>query len=139
MCKEEFLKPYILTFGYGNRSNHQLFSSYLEEFQVAYVIDIRKSPKAWNRKWYREELEKLCVSKGITYWSETVLGNLSGTSKWISPNPEEANQVLRQIAKQTKFQTILLLCAEKDYQKCHRLEVANLLKELTNLPVKHLE
>ena len=46
----------ILTFGYGNRKNYDLFLDYLQNFDVEYVVDVRMSPRAWSRRWYGEPI-----------------------------------------------------------------------------------
>jgi len=135
---EKLKNKYILTFGYGNRKGYEELTTYLDEFDVTSVIDVRLSPRAWSRKWYGEQIEKLCISKGIKYVSQTALGNTSGNHKWLPPNQEEANQGLQEVAQIAISGTILLMCAEKDWQRCHRTEVAKELEKLTNIPVKHL-
>ncbi|HLO87728.1 MAG TPA: DUF488 domain-containing protein [Nostocaceae cyanobacterium] len=129
---------YILTFGYGNRKDYEEFIEYLEKFQVAYVVDVRFRPRAWSRKWYGEQIEKLCASKGIQYTSQSYLGNTSGNANWIPPNQEEAEKSLAEVAEMANSGTVLLLCAEKESHRCHRMEVAKQLEKLVQLPVKHL-
>lgn len=130
---------FILTFGYGNRSNYDTLLSYIKEFKIDFLIDVREKPRAWSRKWYGDQIEKFCDEQGIEYLSETTLGNVSGTSHWVSPDPEKADQVLQDIAQKTKSKTVLLLCAEMDYHRCHRVEVAEELKKLTHQPIKYLK
>ncbi|ACB53137.1 hypothetical protein cce_3789 [Crocosphaera subtropica ATCC 51142] len=132
-------QSFILTFGYGNRSNYDTLLNYIKEFKIDFLIDVREKPRAWSRKWYGDQIEKFCHEQGIEYLSETTLGNVSGTSHWVSPDPEKADQVLQDIAQKAKSKTILLLCAEMDYHRCHRVEVAEELKKLTHQPIKHLK
>lgn len=130
---------YILTFGYGNRKNYDVFLDYLQGFQVKFVIDVRERPRAWTRKWYGEQIKDFCNSNNIQYISKTALGNTSGKENWIPPNQEEAETALIEIAELAKMGNILLLCAEMDSRRCHRVEVANRLGTLLSTPVKHLE
>lgn len=132
-------QPLILTFGYGNRRNYDELLAYIQEFNIDLLIDVREKPRAWSRKWYGDQIEKFCHEQAIEYLSETTLGNISGTSHWISPNPEKANQVLQDIAQRASSKTVLLLCAEMDYHKCHRVEVAEKLKQFMEQPIKHLK
>lgn len=132
-------KNTILTFGYGNRKDYNLFLEYLNKFNVAYVIDIRLSPRAWSRKWYGDAIEKLCISKNISYVSRKPLGNTSGNSHWIPPSQAEAEQTLSEVAEMLEVGSVLLLCAEMDSSRCHRVEVASKLQVLTNKAVKHLK
>ena len=128
----------ILTFGYGNRKDYSTFLSYLEEFNIYCVVDVRSSPRAWSRKWYGDAIEKLCVLNGIQYTSRTALGNVSGCSRWIPPVQEEADRTLGEISNILKDGSVLLLCAEMDSSRCHRVEVAQKLQDLTSVPVQHL-
>lgn len=129
----------ILTFGYGNRKDYDAFLNYLREFNVNYVIDIRLSPRAWSRKWYGDALEKLCASSNIQYISRASLGNLSGCSHWVPPEHKKAEKALSEVAEMLEAGNVLLLCAEMDYSKCHRVEVASKLQDLTNALVRHLK
>ncbi len=136
--KELSENVFIFTFGYGNRSNYDIFLGYLKDYHVSCVIDVREKPRAWSRKWYGEQIEKLCIEQGIEYISSTYLGNLSGTKEWVSPDPKKAEEVLQNIALKHQTKSVLLLCAEMDYKRCHRTEVANHLKELTHQNIHHL-
>ncbi|MEM1366676.1 MAG: DUF488 domain-containing protein [Cyanobacteria bacterium P01_H01_bin.15] len=129
----------ILTFGYGNRKDYEAFLDYLKEFDVTCVIDVRLSPRAWSRKWYRDALEKLCASRNIQYISKVSLGNLSGCNHWVPPENKEAEQALSEVAEILETGNILLLCAEMDSSRCHRVEVASRLQDLTSASVKHLK
>jgi uncharacterized protein (DUF488 family) len=139
ICQSESSKTYILTFGYGNRKTYDEFLKYLELFNVKFVVDVRSSPRAWTRKWYGSEIEKLCQSKHINYISKTSLGNTSGNNNWIPPSESEAQLALLEISLITQSQTTLLLCAELKPSQCHRVMVAQKLHELTNITVQHLE
>lgn len=132
-------QPLILTFGYGNRPNYDTLLDYIKQFNVSILIDVREKPRAWSRKWYGDQIHKFCNEQGIDYISDTSLGNVSGTNRWISPNPDKANEVLQDIAKKTQSKTVLLLCAEMDYRRCHRVEVAEQLQQLIDQPIQHLK
>lgn len=132
-------ETFVLTFGYGNRKDYDLFLDYLEKFNIAYVIDVRLSPRAWSRKWYGDAIEKLCISKNICYMPRKTLGNTSGNSHWIPPSQEEAEQTLSEVADMLESGSVLLLCAEMDSSRCHRVEVASRLQKLTNVSVQHLK
>lgn len=132
-------KKLILTFGYGNRKDYSAFLNYLQEFKVACVIDVRLSPRAWSRKWYGDAIEKLCASRNIQYISKASLGNLSGCNHWIPPENSEAEQTLSEVAEILETGNVLLLCAEMDSSRCHRVEVASKLKDLASASVKHLK
>src|SRR6478672_3601709 len=123
---------YILTFGYGNRTNYDAFLEYIKEFKVTCIIDVRLSPRAWSRKWYGSQLEKVCNANDIKYISMPSLGNTSGTNKWTPPDVEEADRALLEVSNIAKLGTVLLLCGEMDSRRCHRVDVANQLHKLTH-------
>lgn len=129
---------HILTFGYGNRQNYDEFLQYLQEMKVDIVIDVRINPRAWSRKWYKEQIENFCSSKNITYISQTALGNTSGKETWIPPNQDAADAALKEVAEIAQSKTILLLCAEMNPDRCHRQAIANCLGKLSGNPVQHL-
>lgn len=137
--KEPLKTTFILTFGYGNRANYDDLLRYTKEFNVDLLVDVRERPRAWSRKWYGKQIQEFCEQQGIEYLSETTLGNISGTSNWISPNPDKVNQVLRDIAQKAESKTVLLLCAEMDHHKCHRVDIAKKLHKLLPQPIKHLK
>lgn len=130
---------YILTFGYGNRKNYDVFLDYLQGFDIRCVVDVRINPRAWSRKWYKEQIQNICISQGVKYISKTSLGNTSGNENWIPPNQEEAEVALLEIAELARIGNILLICAEMNPHRCHRVDVANRLGKLLSTPVKHLE
>lgn len=130
---------FILTFGYGNRKTYDEFFSYLKEFNVLCVVDIRLSPRAWSRKWYGSCVEHICNTKNIKYISKVSLGNTSGSSNWVPPDQEKAQDALQDISEIAQTGSILLLCAEKNFSRCHRLEVAQHLQRLVNNQIRHLE
>ena len=139
-CNESELpeNEYIYTFGYGNRKNYDLFLAYLQNYDIKYVIDVRKNPRAWTRRWYGDKIEEFCFSQNIGYISKIDLGNTSGTQKWMPPNQKKAKAALLEVAEITQQGTVLLLCAEMNPDKCHRVDVAEKLAKLVSLPVKHL-
>jgi uncharacterized protein (DUF488 family) len=140
LCRET-LKS-ILTFGYGNRKDYSVFSHYLKTHEIQYVIDVRLNPRAWTRKWYGCAIENFCSEMDVQYISETSLGNTSGGRKWIAPDIALAEQRLLEIARilnNKETGNILLLCAELDYSRCHRTQVAERLQSMTDFPIKHLQ
>ncbi len=139
IIKDNCKTKYILTFGYGNRKDYKEFVDYLEKYNVSFVVDVRFRPRAWSRKWYGDQVEKLCVSKNIKYISKPALGNTSGNAKWEPPDKKEAQKSLQEVAKLAVNGNILLMCAEKDWRRCHRTEVAEKLEELIQISIQHLE
>jgi len=133
------LEARILTFGYGNRKSYDAFSQYLDEYDVKYVIDVRTSPRAWSRRWYSQQIDRFCQLKNVRYISKTHLGNLSKTSEWIPPDRDKAKTALQEVAELTRNGNVLLLCAEMNPDRCHRVEVAKSLEQLVRLPIVNLK
>jgi uncharacterized protein (DUF488 family) len=131
-------KSSILTFGYGNRKDYDVFLDYIKKFNVTCVIDVRLSPRAWSRRWYGEAIENFCTSIGVQYIAKASLGNLSGSSHWVPPNKDEADQTLLEVTEMLKTHTILLICAELDFSRCHRVDIALELQALSGASVQHL-
>ncbi|WP_013321541.1 DUF488 family protein [Gloeothece verrucosa] len=104
------------------------------------LLDDQDNPLQWIRI-YPIRYRELEFDKRYPRWSiirAKIERNDSGTNIWISPDPEKANQVLKNIAKKAKGKTVLLLCAEMDCKRCHRVEVANQLQNLIHHQIKHL-
>ncbi|HEY9866682.1 MAG TPA: DUF488 domain-containing protein [Candidatus Obscuribacterales bacterium] len=166
----------ILTFGYGNRKNYDVFLEYLtglthktketgflagdfadeikisrsetrflrksclNKYQVNFVIDVRMTPRAWSRKWYGNKLQEVCEAHNVKYISKTALGNTSGQQKWIPPDREAADIALGEVAELAEQGTVLLLCAEMNFNRCHRTDVAShLIKLISDSQIEHLE
>ena len=128
----------ILTFGYGNRKTYDDFSNCLEMFNVDYVIDVRLSPKAWTRRWWRDKISQFCAEKQVNYISMPELGNISGKAQWIPPDNLAAEEAISRLSKIVEGKTILLLCAELDATRCHRSDVAVSLSNVIEATIKHL-
>ncbi|MEC4886491.1 MAG: DUF488 domain-containing protein [Scytonema sp. PMC 1070.18] len=139
MSTKNICNQCILTFGYGNRKNYDIFLEYLKDFDIKYVVDVRTTPRAWSRQWYGERIKSLCESKNVQYVSKTSLGNTSGNKNWVPANKEAATKDLQEVAEFAQKGNILILCAELDANRCHRTEVASCLEQITSIPVKHLE
>lgn len=128
----------VFTFGYGNRSNYEKFEDYLSTHEIDLVVDVRLSPRAWTRIWYRDQLKAFCRSRKVRYVSEPRLGNLSGKKDWIPPNQEEADSVVEKLSKMVRKRNVLFLCAELKPERCHRVEVAERVGHLGHQMVTHL-
>lgn len=121
----------IYTFGYGNRLINTLIDL-IEKNNIKLVVDVRLRPyTAWNTMWYPNYLSK---HLNCEYKHYKQLGNTGHTAKWIPVNVEAADIILKSLPRVD----LLLLCAEKDYIKCHRTEIANRLSELNKVEVVHL-
>ncbi|WP_448574242.1 DUF488 family protein [Trichothermofontia sp.] len=131
-------KKLILTFGYGNRTSYEELRLALDKYKVSFVIDVRKKPRGWSAIWSAQKLSDFCNSVGVKYLSKTALGNESGCSHWVPPDEKEAEIALNDISSLSKDYNVLLLCAEKDWVKCHRVEVSEKILKKTGNKVVHI-
>lgn len=129
----------ILTFGYGNRTNYSDLSSVIEDYNVSFVVDIRKKPRGWSAIWNSSSLDNFCNSIGIQYISKVDLGNESGKSNWIPKDSGKAEVALEDISRLSEEHNILLLCAEKDWKRCHRTAVSVRLQDKTGHEILHIK
>lgn len=124
----------IYTFGYGNCSSLDPLVLLLKKYSIDLVIDVRVKPRGWSFKWSEPYLKKFFEEK---YISVPELGNTTGTKTWIPPDWKKAKIKLKEISL-LKGRTILLLCSEKEYTRCHRTEVAEMLSKMSSTKIKHL-
>jgi Protein of unknown function, DUF488 len=122
----------IYTFGYGNRVDYTELLDCFDRNSIATLVDVRMKPYGWSPIWHGESISKLCVERSVEYQSMPDLGNTSGASLWIPPDPVLARVALSQVTDRLKVGNILLVCAEKNPKQCHRTEVAHQLQERTN-------
>lgn len=130
----------ILTFGYGNRKDYSNLIEYINDYQIDLIVDVRLRPKAWSRIWYGSALKQFCQSQNIRYMGEPRLGNISGNAAWEPPCQESANLALECLSRHiTRGSIVMLLCAELDYRRCHRTDVAKRLSEMNeSKQINHL-
>jgi uncharacterized protein (DUF488 family) len=131
-------KNLILTFGYGNRTNYIDLEDAISQHKVSILIDVRKKPRGWSAKWSAKSLSAFCESIGIDYLPQTALGNDSGKSNWIPPDKDKAEAALSEVSNISKQKNVLLLCAEKDWKRCHRVDVSEEIRSRTGNKVLHI-
>ena len=129
----------IYTFGYGNGKHYAGLISHFKEFDIKALVDVRLSPRAWSWIWYGKNLKKLCSVEGLEYYSFPDLGNTTKTSEWIPPDPTAAEEAMKEVAAIAQTGNIILMCAEKDHQRCHRTAIAQALAKRLEFPVQHLD
>ena len=72
----------IFTFGYGNRKSYDQLSSYIEDNNIEYLIDVRIKPRAWSRRWYGQQISNFCLEKNQSFYF--ILSARDHAQKWIS-------------------------------------------------------
>jgi uncharacterized protein (DUF488 family) len=126
----------FFTIGYGGRTPTE-FANLLKASGVTLIVDIRLRPhRAYmgifsKTKSSDKGIEKLLASVGIGYVSLPELGNpflndpewKEKYTKLLEAEGTERTERIRAITEQA----FCLLCAEKDFTNCHRLQVAEFL------------
>ena len=122
----------IFTLGYTGTKPEQIKA--LAARLHAVVVDVRFSPRSRVPQWAEANLKALL---GKQYMHVKDLGNVNyrgdGPMKLLDPG--KAAITLGPILKQ---QSVILLCACKDVETCHRKKAAEYLAEAFSLPVVHL-
>ncbi|MEO0737114.1 MAG: DUF488 domain-containing protein [Cyanobacteria bacterium J06649_12] len=132
------MRELVITFGYGNRKDYSVLEEVFDDFGVDILIDVRLKPRAWTRKWWGDQVKVFCEASNVKYMSLPALGNISGKAEWIPPNIEEAERSLEMVKLQAKSKTVLLMCAELDYKRCHRTEIAQRLSNSLDKEIHHV-
>src|SRR5512133_3543467 len=121
----------IYTLGYSGLQAEQLHAA-AQEYHLK-VIDVRLSPRSRVVTWTGARLRALL---GDDYLHLPAFGNVNykndGPIQLAAPTTG-----VRLASLELEQHPILLLCACRDLQTCHRLVVANLLAEATGVPVVH--
>jgi len=130
----------IYTVGYGNRQPED-FLSMLEDHAITHVLDVRFEPKGWHGGYSGPNLEKALKKRGIHYQHAPALGvpknlrdSLPNAYKVLPEDFEEAYReavapILGNYLRAFDGEKVVLICCEKDPQRCHRSILAEMLVE----------
>ncbi len=127
------------------------FLETLDILGVDRVVDIRDLPASRRRDFSKNILSAHLSSSGIAYSHFKALGDpKEGREAMRSGNrqkflevfnarmdTEAAQNALEEVKDIARNETIVLLCYERDHKDCHRSIVADELRRLTNIEVKH--
>ena len=144
--------PAVYTIGYQGLSI-DFFLNFLLRSGIAGLADVRNAPWSRNFGFHRGTLSRLCENLGIQYWGFPELGVPSGERTGVDSHrdretlflryreriPREESSSLSSLAEKMRDRPTVLLCMESDPSMCHRSQLANLVSELTNLPIVHLK
>ena len=128
----------IYTFGYGNRSNYNDLQKYFADYNINCLVDVRLKPYGWSKIWCAEYLDYFCKQQKVDYLSLKALGNTSGNVQWMPPDIVQAKEAIFAVKEKLEQGSVVLMCSEKDYRRCHRTAVADSVVELVSCPVVHL-
>ena len=116
----------ILTIGYGGKRPHDFFSE-LEKMKADLIIDVRRNPdKAFLGVYTRPHLSRRL---GNYVW----IGELGNKLKTLPPELVDEGVGLGKalgMIQAWKVKRVVLLCAEKDENRCHRKYVKEKLQKL---------
>lgn len=112
-------KP-IYNIGYQGRTKQE-FIELLEAEGITLLIDLREKPFSHFPGFNQRQLSQALHAAGIDYRS---MGNLLGGFTCKRGAWQKGCEHLAELSKEN---TIVMMCMEADYRKCHRKEVAEML------------
>ncbi len=120
--------PAVFTVGHSNRSLEDLIAL-LREAGVQMVVDVRRFPGSRRWPWFRkEDLKAGLEAEGIRYvWLGGTLGGYTRPpypEYMTTPAFRQGLEALEQLAREAP---VAILCAEKDWRRCHRRFIAQAL------------
>lgn len=115
----------IFTIGHSTKTIGQ-FIDKIKLFGITVLVDVRSIPHSrWTPQFNRNILSNSLKNAGIKYLYRG--NNLGG----IKENTL-IDETLNELVELSKSEKIVLMCAEKDYRKCHRyLKIAPALTRLS--------
>lgn len=148
--KRPVAKKAIYTAGYEGKTVDE-FLNLLMEHGITRLIDVRSNPISRRYGFHKSTLSRLCGFMGIDYKHIPELGiigserhDLNSTSQYtdlfekyrIGLDYQESS--LLNVIDLLKSEPSVLVCMEADPLFCHRNVLAQHLKPLINMPIKHL-
>lgn len=127
----------LYTWGYATRTVKQLISL-VHSHNIMAVVDVRLNPMSKNYiDFCRPKLKDLLNEQRIKYAWSYELGNLTRSANNVKlKSPEQGFKNLELLMRD--LGNVLLLCAEKNPERCHRSYIARMMKERAGVPVVHL-
>jgi len=136
----------IHTFGHSNRSADELIAL-LQSAEVEAVVDVRRFPASRRHPWFdRTTIEHTLYSRGIRYeWLGESLGGRIDSGLPVEQSRNGALQEpafrwyadsmqtrgfrggLAELEALAAEHRVAVMCAERDWQQCHRQILADLL------------
>lgn len=130
MTREDQGRPVVYTVGHAHRTLDE-FIVLLIQAGVAQVVDVRRYPGSRRWPWFRRQaLQHGLVQRGITYhWLGKWLGGFTQPPYPEYMVTETFREGLDRVMKLARISPTALLCAEKDWRRCHRRFIAQALVE----------
>jgi len=120
--------PVVFTVGHGNRSLEALIAL-LREAGVRGVVDVRRFPGSRRWPWFRKaSLQAALEAAGLRYeWLGETLGGYTQPPYPEYMETEAFREGLARLEALARERPVALLCAEKDWRRCHRRFIAQAL------------
>ncbi len=120
--------PTVFTVGHSNRSLQDLIVL-LRVAGVQMVVDVRRFPGSRRWPWFRQDALKVGLEvEGIHYvWLGETLGGYTRPpypEYMATPAFRQGLEALEQLARK---EAVAILCAERDWRRCHRRFIAQAL------------
>lgn len=132
----------IYTIGHSNRKITD-FISILKRFDVEVLIDIRTFPfSKYVPDYNKENISEKLVNNGIEYvYKGDKLGGMPAEGFDRYRSSERYNQALHDLLNEiiSNKKIVVLMCAEKDYNNCHRRFVSEDLGKIILENNYHIE
>ena len=140
----------IWTIGYGSRSISE-FIDVLQQYQIAYLIDVRSVPHSgYKKEFSKEPLAKEVEKHGIryVYMGDLLGGKPDDESCYVNgivdyEKVKVAEFFQRGIERlRTAFaqqQRVALMCSEEKPEHCHRCKLIGVTLTHEELPVVHID
>ncbi len=118
----------VVTLGHGNRS-WDAFLALLRAARVEHVVDVRRYPYSRRWPWFRKAaLAQGLAAAGVGYtWLGETLGGYSDPPYPAYTRTEAFRQGLARLEALASEHAVAILCAEKDWRRCHRRFIAEAL------------
>lgn len=106
----------IYTIGHSNVSAEKLLER-LRTYEIDRVIDVRSRPYSrWCPQFNKNQLEVVLAADDINYdWRGNNLGGLDVNTDY--------EKTLQWVFDRAAYESIVLMCSEASYLKCHRYSV----------------
>ena len=117
----------IFTIGHASFP-HDVFFSALTPHNIQGVIDVRSYPSSKrNPQFNRDAISQACADRGLDYaWISTLGGKMGGGIEQMLATPQGEAAIQQLVAQYCQEgQLYVMMCAESDYQRCHRSVIAS--------------
>lgn len=145
-------KPTVFTAGYEGLQVDG-FLNLLVQQGITRLIDVRSNPIARRFGFHKSTLDRLCGKLGISYEHVPELGIPSELRRHLESNEDyellfesyrtgtlttQTESILK-VASWVKESASVLVCMEANASCCHRSRLANVISEMTDLSIVHLQ